>query len=290
MRRGIILAGGTGSRLFPATIAVNKQMLSVYDKPMIYYPLSTLMRSNCREIMIISTKKDIPNYKKLLGTGIDLGIKIFYKIQPRPNGIAAAFILAKKFIKNRKSILILGDNIFFGNQLEIAINSNYKNEGSTIFLYNVKNPEAYGVVQIKNNKIKKIVEKPKKYISNKAIVGLYFFDENVHNLVKKINYSERGELEITDLINLYLKQGKLNYEIIDKGNAWLDAGTHADLLDSSMYVKTLQHRLGLMVGSVHEIAFKKGWITSSVLLKTLRKFGQNEYFSYHKKLIDEKKF
>jgi len=186
--------------------------------------------------------------------------------------------------------LILGDNIFFGNQLDIAINSNYKNEGSTIFLYNVKNPEAYGVAQIKDNKTKKIVEKPKKYISNKAITGLYFFDENVHNLVKKINYSERGELEITDLMNLYLNQGKLNYEIIDKGNAWLDAGTHADLLDSSMYVKTLQHRLGLMVGSVHEIAFKKGWITSSALLETLRKFGQNEYFSYHKNLIDEKKF
>lgn len=288
MRRGIILAGGTGSRLFPATIGVNKQMLPVYDKPMIYYPLSTLMQSDCREIMIISTKKDMPNYKKLLGDGKSLGIKIFYKIQPKPNGIAAAFILAEKFLKNRKSILILGDNIFFGNQLEMALKKNNNNNGSTIFLYNVKNPEAYGVAQIKNNKIKKIVEKPKKYISNKAITGLYFFDENVSHLAKKIKYSARGELEITDLINLYLQKKKLRYEIIDKGNAWLDAGTHNDLLESSMYVKTLQHRLGLMVGSVHEIAFKKGWINSSVLKKNLSKFGKNDYYSYLKRLINEK--
>ncbi len=280
MRKGILLAGGTGSRLYPATIAISKQLIPVYDKPMIYYPLSTLMYAKCRNILLISTKKDLPLYKKLLGTGKDLGLKIVYKVQPKPKGIAQAFLIGKKFLNNDKCILILGDNIFWGNEIEKLLKKNINNNGSTIFLYNVNDPSSYGVAKIKNKKVINIIEKPKKFISNKAVTGLYFFDEKVSKFASELKFSARGEIEITDLINKYIKKNQINYEIIDKGNAWLDAGTHLDLLESSMYVKTLQKRLGLMIGSIHEIAYQNGWIKKNKLKNIIKKLGKNEYSKY----------
>lgn len=280
MRKAILLAGGTGSRLFPATFAVNKQLIPVYDKPMIYYPLSILMYAKCRDILLISTKKDLPLYKKLLGTGQDIGLKIEYKVQPKPKGIAQAFLIGKKFLNNNKCILILGDNIFWGNEIEKLLKKNINNNGATIFLYNVSDPSSYGVAKIKKKKVTNIIEKPKKFISNKAVTGLYFFDEKVSKYASKLKFSARGEIEITDLINKYIKINQINYEILDKGNAWLDAGTHADLLESSMYVKTLQKRLGLMIGSIHEIAYQNGWITKNKLKNIIKKLGKNEYSEY----------
>ena len=280
MRKAILLAGGTGSRLFPATFAVNKQLIPVYDKPMIYYPLSILMYAKCRDILLISTKKDLPLYKKLLGAGQDIGLKIEYKVQPKPKGIAQAFLIGKKFLNNNKCILILGDNIFWGNEIEKLLKKNINNNGATIFLYNVSDPSSYGVAKIKKKKVTNIIEKPKKFISNKAVTGLYFFDEKVSKYASKLKFSARGEIEITDLINKYIKINQINYEILDKGNAWLDAGTHADLLESSMYVKTLQKRLGLMIGSIHEIAYQNGWITKNKLKNIIKKLGKNEYSEY----------
>tara|TARA_B100001057_G_scaffold499514_1_gene610477 strand:- start:3476 stop:4330 length:855 start_codon:yes stop_codon:yes gene_type:complete len=284
MRKGIILAGGTGSRLHPATIVVNKQLIPVYDKPMIYYSLSTLMQAKCRDILLISSKKYLPLYKKLFGSGSEIGINIKYKIQPKPNGIAQAFLIGEKFLNKSKCILILGDNIFWGNHIEKLLKNNIDNSGATIFLYNVNNPDSYGVAQIKKNVIKKIVEKPKKFISNKAITGLYFFDEKVSAYAKKLKFSLRGELEITDLINKYLENNELSYEIFDKGNAWLDAGSHSDLIESSMYVKTIQKRLGLMIGSIHEISYQNKWITKKKLNRIIEKLGRNDYSEYLKKL------
>ena len=284
MRKGIILAGGTGSRLLPATIVVNKQLIPIYDKPMIYYSLSILMQAKCRDILLISSKQYLPLYKKLFGTGSEIGINIKYQIQSKPKGIAQAFLLGEKFLNKSKCILILGDNIFWGNHVEKLLEKNINNSGATIFLYNVNNPESYGVAQIKKNVITKIVEKPKRFISNKAITGLYFFDEEVSTLAKKLKFSSRGELEITDLINKYLKNNELNYEIFDKGNAWLDAGSHSDLVESSMYVKTIQKRLGLMIGSIHEIAYQNNWITKTKLNRVIKKLGKNDYSSYLKKL------
>ncbi len=284
MRKGIILAGGTGSRLHPATIVVNKQLIPVYDKPMIYYSLSTLMQAKCRDILLISSKKYLPLYKKLFGSGSEIGINIKYKIQPKPNGIAQAFLIGEKFLNKSKCILILGDNIFWGNHIEKLLKNNIDNSGATIFLYNVNNPASYGVAQIKKKVIKKIVEKPKKFISNKAITGLYFFDEKVSAYAKKLKFSLRGELEITDLINKYLENNELSYEIFDKGNAWLDAGSHSDLVESSMYVKTIQKRLGLMIGSIHEISYQNKWITKKKLNRIIEKLGRNDYSEYLKKL------
>jgi len=284
MRKGIILAGGTGSRLHPATIVVNKQLIPVYDKPMIYYSLSTLMQAKCRDILLISSKKYLPLYKKLFGSGSEIGINIKYKIQPKPSGIAQAFLIGEKFLNKSKCILILGDNIFWGNHIEKLLKNNIDNSGATIFLYNVNNPDSYGVAQIKKNVIKKIVEKPKKFISNKAITGLYFFDEKVSAYAKKLKFSLRGELEITDLINKYLENNELSYEIFDKGNAWLDAGSHSDLVESSMYVKTIQKRLGLMIGSIHEISYQNKWITKKKLNRIIEKLGRNDYSEYLKKL------
>jgi glucose-1-phosphate thymidylyltransferase len=252
MHKGIILAGGSGSRLHPCTFATSKHLLPIYDKPMIYYPLSTLKLAGINEILIISDPKNIGNYRNLLGNGKSFGVKIDYEIQDRPEGIAQAFLIGDKFIKNNNCTLILGDNFFYGHELSQKIKVN-KNYGAKIFLHPVKNPNNYGVAQIKNKKIFKIQEKPKKFISNYAVTGLYQYDNKVVEYAKSLKKSKRGEYEITDLNNIYLKKKKLNFEILGKGYAWLDAGTFDDLLEVSFFVKTLQSRQGCLIGNPLEV-------------------------------------
>ncbi len=279
--KGIILAGGSGTRLHPITLAVSKQLMPVYDKPMIYYPLSTLMYSGIKEILIISTPQDLPLFKKLLGDGKSLGCEFSYAEQAQPNGLAEAFIIGKDFIGNNKVALVLGDNIFYGSGLKTLLQANNNPNGGIIYAYHVQDPERYGVVEFdENGKAISIEEKPEKPKSNYAVPGIYFYDNNVVDIASNIKPSHRGELEITDINNEYLKQGKLNVSILDKGTAWLDTGTFSSLMQASQFVEVIEERQGLKIGSIEEAAYEMGYITKQQLndlIEPLLKSGYGKH-------------
>ena len=288
--KGIILAGGSGTRLYPLTIGFSKQLLPIYDKPMIYYPLSVLMLADIKEILIITTSSDLKLFKKLIGDGSYFGLNISYKIQEKPNGIGEAFLIGEKFIGKDNVTLILGDNIFFGQNFIDYLQRAKKNlQGATVFAQYVTNPDRYGVVYFDaNGKVKSIIEKPKKPKSNYAITGLYFYDNNVINYAKKIKPSKRGELEITDINNCYLNDKKLNVEVFSRGFSWMDTGNADSMLEASTLIKTIEMRHGLKIACLEEIAFKKKWITKKKLLKRISIMGFGNYNNYVKQLlIDE---
>jgi glucose-1-phosphate thymidylyltransferase len=279
--KGIILAGGSGTRLHPLTLAVSKQLMPVYDKPMIYYPLSTLMLSGINEILIISTPQDLPNFQKLLGDGSQIGCKFYYKEQPSPDGLAQAFILGEEFIGDDKVALILGDNIFYGSGMSKLLQSCADPEGGMVFAYQVNDPERYGVVEFDvSNKVVSIDEKPKQPKSNYAVPGLYFYDNEVVNIAKNIQPSPRGELEITDINKEYLKRGKLKVGVFDRGTAWLDTGTIQSLMQAGQFVQVIEERTGMKIGAIEEVAYRMGFIKSHQLIKLaepLRKSGYGDY-------------
>ena len=289
-RKGIILAGGSGMRLYPVTQSISKQLIPVYDKPMIYYPLSTLMLAGIQDILIISTPEDTPRFQYLLGDGAQWGLNIEYKVQPSPDGLAQAFILAESFIGNDFSALILGDNIFYGHDFnELLLKAAHRDTGATIFAYHVHDPERYGVAEFNSqNKVISLEEKPLHPKSNYAVTGLYFYDQSVINLAKSLKPSYRGELEITDLNRLYLEEGKLNVEIMGRGYAWLDTGTHDSLLEASQFIATLENRQGLKVSCPEEISYRQGWIDKSQLAKLAAPLSKNGYGQYLQKILDEK--
>lgn len=276
--KGIILAGGSGTRLHPLTLAVSKQLMPIYDKPMIYYPLSTLMSAGIKEILIISTPNDLPLFEKLLGDGSALGCKFEYAVQAEPNGLAEAFIIAEDFIGNDKVALILGDNIFYGTGLDQLLQNNTDPDGGIIYAYHVHDPERYGVVDFdETGQVISIEEKPKHPKSNFAVPGIYFYDNDVVNIAKSITPSDRGELEITDVNNAYLKKGKLNVSILDKGTAWLDTGTFNSLMQASQFVEVIEERQGLKIGSIEETAYKMGFISLDQLKKITEPFLKSGY-------------
>ena len=289
-RKGIILAGGSGTRLYPLTKSISKQLLPVYDKPMIYYPLSTLMLSGIQDILIISTPDDTPRFESLLGDGNQWGLNISYKVQPSPDGLAQAFILGDTFIGNDLSALVLGDNIFYGHDFnELLGNAMQRESGATVFAYHVHNPERYGVAEFDStNKVLSLEEKPLKPKSNYAVTGLYFYDKDVVEMAKSLKPSPRGEHEITDLNRLYLKKQKLNVEIMGRGYAWLDTGTHDSLLEASQFIATLENRQGLKVSCPEEISYRQGWINASQLEKLAAPLSKNGYGHYLKKVLQEK--
>lgn len=285
-RVGIILAGGTGSRLFPITYTISKQLLPIYDKPMIYYPLSILMLANIREILLITTSKDLVNYKNLLGDGSRFGLKISYKVQKEPRGLAEAFILGEEFIKKRPCALILGDNLFYGSDLQKKLIKVSKSNKNTIFAFKVSNPKEYGVIEFDNkNKVLSIQEKPIKPKSNYAAVGLYFYNNEVCKISKNLKPSKRGELEITDLNNILLKNQKLLVEKLGRGYAWLDTGNPNNLIDASTFIKTVQERQNIQIASIEEIAFNKKWIDKNLLKKSVNIFKNSTYGEYLKSLL-----
>lgn len=285
-RKGIILAGGSGTRLYPLTLGVSKQLLPVYDKPMIYYPLTVLMLAGIREILIISTPDDLPQYKRVLGDGNQWGVNLCYTEQPSPGGLAQAFILAEDFLDGTPSALILGDNLFFGHGLpEVLAAADTKQNGATTFGYHVNDPERYGVVGFDNSgKVSSLVEKPVQPASNYAVTGLYFVDGTAPKRAMEIKPSVRGELEITSLLVSYLKEDNLTVEKMGRGFAWLDTGTHSSLLDASNFVRTITERQGLQIGSPDEVAYKLKWISRDDLKQTASKYGKNSYGSYLMKL------
>tara|TARA_B100000212_G_C27339687_1_gene518585 strand:- start:158 stop:1018 length:861 start_codon:yes stop_codon:yes gene_type:complete len=284
--KGILLAGGTGSRLYPSTIATSKQLLPIYDKPMVYYPLSTLMLAGIREILLISTPIDIPRFKNLLGDGNKWGISIDYAIQKEPRGIPEAFLIGEKFIKDEKVALILGDNIFYGNELSSDLEKAKSTSGATIFASQVSDPGRYGIVEFDNNKKPiKIIEKPKYSHSKFAITGLYFYDNKVIEISKSLKPSSRGEYEITDINNYYLSLGELNVHKFGRGHAWLDTGTPQSLLEASQFVATLEHRQGLKIACLEEISFNCGYINKSQLELLAFNSSKNEYGDYLLSLI-----
>ena len=286
-RKGIILAGGTGSRLYPLTKVISKQLLPVFDKPMIYYPLATLMIAGIREILLISTPKDISQYQALLGDGHIWGIDISYQIQVSPDGLAQAFILAEDFIRDDLSALILGDNIFHGNDITNLLLNASNNEDATIFAYHVPDPERYGVVEFDSNqKAISIEEKPKITKSNYAVTGLYFYDDKVVEFAKSLKPSHRGELEITDLNKMYMNEDKLNVEVLNRGFTWLDSGTHESLLEANQYIATVEKRQGQKIACIEEISFRKGWITKDDLLKLAEEKYNNNNREYLKGLLN----
>ena len=283
--KGIILAGGNGTRLQPTTIPYSKQLLPVYDKPLIYYPLSTLMNLNIREILIIVKSNQKMNYKSLLGDGSRFGLKIKYAIQDNPNGIAEALIIGKNFIKNDSVALILGDNIFYGHDLNEEKNQIIDSKDGAIFLYEVKNASQYGVANFKNNNLHSIIEKPKKPKSKFAVTGLYIYNKGVTELVKKLKPSKRGELEITDLNNLYIKNNNLDYVILKNSSVWFDAGTASSLLSASQYIQAIQDRNNSLVSSPEQIAYEKNFISKSIFLKNFKNSIDNQYYQKLKNLI-----
>ena len=285
--KGIILAGGSGTRLYPLTKSISKQIIPIYDKPMIYYPLSVLMLANIRDILIISTPRDLPLFKELLGNGSDLGINLEYEVQEKPNGLAEAFLIGEKFIGNDNVALILGDNIFYGSGFTgLVEESATLKEGAIIFGYPVKDPTAYGVVEFdKNGKAISLEEKPKNPKSNFAIPGLYFYDNTVVEKAKKVKPSARGEIEITSINEMYLSEGKLNVQNLGRGTAWLDTGSHESLLDAANYVEAIQKRQGLYIACIEEIAYQKGWITKENLENLSRLLIKTDYGKYLKSLV-----
>ena len=286
IKKGIILAGGSGTRLSPLTKSVNKQLLPINDKPMIFYPLSIMMLSNIKKILMIVNPGQIYNFKNLLGDGSKYGIEIIYKIQDKPRGLPDAFNLGKNFINKDNVALILGDNFFYGQSLTKKLEKSYTHKnGATIILKEVSRPENYGVAKIKKNKIEKIIEKPKKFISNKAITGLYFFDKNVSEYTRKLKKSKRGELEITDLIKEYKKKNKLKYEFIGRGAIWSDAGKMEDLNNVSNYVRSVEKVQGLKIACLEEISLMKGWINKNKIKQNIKFYGNCEYSEYLKKII-----
>jgi glucose-1-phosphate thymidylyltransferase len=289
-RKGIILAGGSGTRLYPLTIAVSKQLMPVYDKPMVYYPLSVLMLAGIREILIISTPTDLPNFKKLLGDGANLGLQLSYAEQPSPDGLAQAFHIAGDtgFLTGKEtSALVLGDNLFYGAEFVNSLaEASARTSGSTIFGYHVANPTDYGVVEFAaDGRVLSLEEKPKQPKSNYAVPGLYFYDADVVPLAKSLKPSARGELEITDLNRLYLEKGKLHVELFGRGTAWLDTGTHDSLIEAAQFVHVLENRTGLKIACLEEIAYKQGWIDRAGLEANIKKLGKSAYGQYLKRLL-----
>jgi glucose-1-phosphate thymidylyltransferase len=291
-RKGLILAGGSGTRLYPVTQSISKQLLPIYDKPMIYYSLSTLMLAGIRDILLISTPQDIPLFEALLKDGSQWGINIQYCVQNAPDGLAQAFILGESFIGNHHSTLVLGDNIFYGHDFhQLLFNAKNREEGATIFTYHVHDPERYGVAEFdEKNKIVSLEEKPSQPKSNYAVTGLYFYDQNVIEIAKGLKPSKRGELEITDLNRAYLEQGKLDVEIMGRGYTWLDTGTHEALLEAGQFIATIENRQGLKIGCPEEIAFRSGWIDKIQLEKLAESLANNVYSQYLKRILNERIF
>jgi glucose-1-phosphate thymidylyltransferase len=289
-RKGIILAGGSGTRLYPLTIAVSKQLLPIYDKPMVYYPLTVLMLAGIKDILVITTSQDQDQFQRLLGDGSQWGIHLEYKVQPSPDGLAQAFILAEEFLDGSTSAMVLGDNIFFGHGLpDVLAAADEQTSGATVFGYHVSDPERYGVVAFDGKgKVQSIVEKPDVPLSNYAVTGLYFLDGSAPERARKVAPSERGELEITSLLESYLAEDELRVEKMGRGYAWLDTGTHASLLDASNFVRTLTERQGLQVGSPDEIAYQMKWIAKEQLRERAATFGKNKYGQYLMKFVTEK--
>lgn len=286
--KGIILAGGSGTRLYPLTLITSKQLLPIYDKPMIYYPLSVLMLAGIKDILIISTPSDLPNFEKLLGDGSDLGVKLSYKVQPSPDGLAQAFLIGEEFINGDSCAMILGDNIYYGNGLGKILRDaveNNKNNKATVFGYYVNDPERFGIVEFDdNNKVVSVEEKPTNPKSNYAITGLYIYDNRVVEFAKQVKPSKRGELEITDLNRIYLEKGDLEVKLLGRGFAWLDTGTIDSLHEAASFVKTIEDRQGIKISAPEEIAYLKGWITKEILLEAANRYGKSSYGEHLKKV------
>jgi len=288
--KGIILAGGSGTRLYPLTMVISKQLLPVYDKPMIYYPLSILMLADIKDILIISTPTDLPNFKNLLGDGSEFGINLFYAEQPSPDGLAQAFIIGEEFIGNDNCVMILGDNIFYGNNLtKLLIEAKENKSRATVFGYFVEDPERFGVVEFdKNGRVLSVEEKPKNPKTNYAITGLYFYDNRVVEYAKSLEPSARGELEITDLNRIYLEQGDLDVKLLGRGFAWLDTGTIDTLVDAAEFVRMIEKRQGIKIAALEEIAYRNNWINKKTLLESAKKYGNSPYGQHLRKVAEGK--